>query len=288
MALTLRGVTNAYVQPGLPTTAIIGTAQGINTVQVGGGGAAGAAGLLESRSPANFECTGCFNEGPAWQRPAAPLCCPHHQSSSYYQAAHPHHAVSLTVWSRTPHSCFLQYTDGTCTVASNFVFLQVCQAVPFVAIPEPDPVWTCGLELEGTFQCGLREYPHPLVCVFYIRVSAKKLAVQMAARNETTTLECTSSMPAFNTNNFSCLWCTLRQMCLKAFLSEPSAFSCHPCPCLVACCRGHSVHKRWRRGEHLWRRRQHACQHHHVFRRFRWGPTSRGQPVCIALRCRVL
>jgi hypothetical protein len=36
VALTLRGVTNAYVQPGLPTTAIIGTAQGINTVQVGG------------------------------------------------------------------------------------------------------------------------------------------------------------------------------------------------------------------------------------------------------------
>ncbi|KAL4856366.1 hypothetical protein ACK3TF_003170 [Chlorella vulgaris] len=81
VALSLRGVTNAYVQPGLPTTAIIGTAQGINTVQ---------------------------------------------------------------------------YTDGTCTVASNFVFLQVCQAVPFVAIPEPDPVWTCGLELEGTFQCGLQ------------------------------------------------------------------------------------------------------------------------------------
>ncbi|KAI3431393.1 hypothetical protein D9Q98_004447 [Chlorella vulgaris] len=81
VALTLRGVTNAFVQPGLPTTAIIGTAQGINTVQ---------------------------------------------------------------------------YTDGTCTVASNFVFLQVCQAVPFVAIPEPDPVWTCGLELEGTFQCGLQ------------------------------------------------------------------------------------------------------------------------------------
>lgn len=31
--LDLRGVSNAFVQPALPTTAITGTAQGINTVQ---------------------------------------------------------------------------------------------------------------------------------------------------------------------------------------------------------------------------------------------------------------
>lgn len=34
--LDLRGVSNAFVQPGRPTAAITGTAGGINVVQVGG------------------------------------------------------------------------------------------------------------------------------------------------------------------------------------------------------------------------------------------------------------
>ncbi|EFN53910.1 hypothetical protein CHLNCDRAFT_136105 [Chlorella variabilis] len=75
--LDLRGVSNAFVQPALPTTAITGTAQGINT-----------------------------------------------------------------------------YTDGTCQMQSGFTFLQICQLVPFIATPAANPVWTCGLQVQGSFQCS--------------------------------------------------------------------------------------------------------------------------------------
>ena len=51
----------------------------------------------------------------------------------------------------------LQFTDGTCAVQSNFPFLQICQSVPFVAIPAADPLWTCGLTVRGSFTCGDRE-----------------------------------------------------------------------------------------------------------------------------------
>lgn len=55
-------------------------------------------------------------------------------------------------------SLFLQYTDGTCQMQSGFTFLQICQLVPFIATPAANPVWTCGLQVQGSFQCSDREW----------------------------------------------------------------------------------------------------------------------------------
>lgn len=41
---------------------------------------------------------------------------------------------------------------------SGFTFLQICQLVPFIATPAANPVWTCGLQVQGSFQCSDREW----------------------------------------------------------------------------------------------------------------------------------
>jgi hypothetical protein len=72
--LDLRGVSNAFVQPATPTTAVTGTAQGINTVQVGAclGGGAG----LPSGAGARATC-----RQPGTQLLLTPPTCPagHHE-----------------------------------------------------------------------------------------------------------------------------------------------------------------------------------------------------------------
>ena len=83
---------------------------------------------------------------PGLNSPGAQWCSPSNQCPAQ-SLLHPTSSACLR----------LQFTDGTCAVQSNFPFLQICQSVPFVAIPAADPLWTCGLTVRGSFTCGDRE-----------------------------------------------------------------------------------------------------------------------------------
>ncbi len=119
VTLDLRGVSNAFVQPGQPSAAITGTAGGINVVQYTDG---------TCNMASNF-------------RFLQAIACSHWSQDT---------GTGLLLPSKV--HCLQATADRLCIPFATAT--QICQAVPFVSVPAPNAVWTCGLQVRGNFTCS--------------------------------------------------------------------------------------------------------------------------------------
>ena len=134
VTLDLRGVSNAFIQPGKPTTLITGTAGGINVVQYTDG---------TCNVQSNFPFLQARRRGGKGAPPAGCRLNLQWAATVDSAAVEPHAATpSLPC---PPTRSVLQ---PPCAVP-----VQICQATPFIALPTPNSVWTCGLQVRGTFAC---------------------------------------------------------------------------------------------------------------------------------------